>query len=123
MAVMKIFVAHASNFNFQDKIYTPIRSSSLNSEFEFILPHEGGRREVTKELIKEAGAIVVDVSRPSTGAGIEMGWANAFSVPIICIYEKGSAVSKSVAYLAKAIIEYENPEDLIRKLSEELHSL
>lgn len=120
---MKVFLAHASDFDFRNKLYTPIRASALNTEYEFILPQENGKEEITKETIRGAKAFIADVSRPSTGAGIEMGWADAYSVPIICIYEKGSAVSSSVDYVARARIEYDSPRNLIAQLTEALSSL
>ena len=120
---MKVFLAHASDFDFKEKLYIPLRASALNTEYEFIFPQEDGKEEITKETIKGAMAFIADVSRPSTGAGIEMGWANAFSVPILCIYETGSVVSSSIDYVTKTRIEYNSSEDLIAKLSEALKAL
>ena len=120
---MKVFLAHASDFDFRNKLYIPIRHSPLNSEFEFFFPQESEKEEVTKELIKGMNLLLVDVSRPSTGAGIEMGWADAFSIPIIAMHEKGSSVSSSVDYVAKERIEYLGPEEIIEKLTHVLHGL
>lgn len=116
---MKIFVAHASAFPFEEKLYAPIRSSVLFMEHEFILPEEQKYNGTwnTKEEIEASDLMIADVSAPSTGAGIEMGWANASGTPIIALYEKGSVPSTVVKYLTETVIEYENGEDLVQKLS------
>lgn len=116
---MKIFVAHASAFNFKENLYEPIRASELSRAHEFILPEEEKYKGTwnTKEVIESCGLLIADASVPSTGAGIEMGWANASGTPIIVIYEKGSTPSSVVTYLTDTVIEYENPTDLIEKLT------
>ncbi len=117
---MKIFVAHASAFDYQGKIYSPIRDSALSVTHEFILPEEEKYNGTwnTKEAIESCTLLIADASVASTGAGIEMGWANASGTPIIVIHEKGSTPSTVVKYLTDTVIEYENGEDLIAKLSE-----
>jgi len=113
---MKIFVAHASSFDFKNKLYAPIRESVLNTEHEFFLPQETGDEEVTLETIKNSDALVCEVSIPSTGAGIEMGWAHASHIPILCIYEKGSQPQVSAEYVATEYVEYADSADMIGKI-------
>ncbi len=120
---MKIFVAHASSFDFKNKLYAPIRESVLNTEHEFFLPQETGDEEVTLETIKNSDALVCEVSMPSTGAGIEMGWASAYGVPILGIYEKGSGPSTSIEYIAKTYSEYSSADEMIKIIKEFLSSL
>lgn len=120
---MKIFVAHASSFDFRKKLYEPIRASALNSEHEFILPEEPGDIWNTKEVIESCGAFVAEVSVPSTGAGIEIGWANAAGVPIIAVHEKGSAPSAVIPYVSKMTFEYDSSAGLIEKIGNALASL
>jgi nucleoside 2-deoxyribosyltransferase len=120
---MKIYVAHSSEFDFNTKLYAPLRESALNSEYEIHLPQENGRETITKELIQGCDVVICDVSMPSTGAGIEMGWANAFGVPVICIYETGSKVSSATSYVTAQVLEYEGREDLIEKLTLALKNL
>ena len=66
--------------------------------------------------------MICDVSMPSTGAGIEMGWANAFYVPILCTYEEGSKPSNSAKYVARKVFAYKNADDLISNLEREIGS-
>lgn len=120
---MKLFVAHASDFDFRAKLYEPLRQSPLNAEHEIILPQETGREAMTRELIAGCDALIIDVSRPSTGAGIEAGWASAAGVPIIAVYEIGSTVSNAITYVTPQVLSYESPADLVAKLTTALSAL
>lgn len=116
---MKIYIGHSTELNFKEELYLPIRESQLNSEYEIILPHEASDF-VTKDTIKTCDVMVADVSFPSTGLGIELGWANSFGCPIICIYRKGSKISGSLKVVCNDFIEYTDKGDLIKKLSSAL---
>lgn len=113
---MKIFVAHSSGFDFRTKLYEPLRSSSLNAEHEILLPQEGEVEEITRDMIKDCDALIAEVTMPSLGAGIEMGWADAFHHPVIAIYEKGSKSSFSIDNVVTDRIEYDGSEDMIQKI-------
>ena len=60
--------------------------------------------------------IIAEVSYPSTGQGIELGWADVFKIPIICIYKEGYKYSGSINKLTEKFIVYKNSQDLIKKL-------
>jgi len=120
---MKIFVAHSSNFDFKQELYNPLRESALNTQHEIFLPQENGREVVTKETIQNSDVVVAEVSYASTGQGIELGWADVFGIPIICIYKEGSKVSGSLQFITKKLIEYKDKEEMISKLSEVLDDL
>lgn len=115
---MRIFLAHASTFDYERKLYEPLRASALASVHDFVLPEEKKYNGTwnTKEEIGRCNLLIADVSLPSTGAGIELGWADASRTPIIAIHEKGSAPSTVIGYLTKTVIEYENPADMLAKL-------
>lgn len=114
---MRIYLAHSSAFNFREKLYEPIRGSELDKEHTFFLPQETGKEEVTRDLIKSCGLVIAEVSLPSTGEGIELGWADMYDVSIICIYEKGAHYSSSLNYVTQNFFEYESPEDMLSTLS------
>ncbi len=112
--------------NYKEELYLPIRESKLNSENEIILPHEIYQEAsdfVTKDIIKKCDVMVAEVSFPATGLGIELGWADSFGRPIICIYRKGSKISGSLKVVCKNFIEYTDKEDLIEKLDSALSAL
>ena len=114
---MKIFVAHASNSDFHADLYKPLRALKLNAKHEITLPQENGHETITKEFIKSCDLVIAECSFPSTGEGIELGWANILHVPIICIYKEGITVSNALSYVSDNIISYKDSVDMIEKLT------
>ena len=112
---MKIYVAHPRSFDFKKELYEPIRQSSLNDEHTFVLPHEIHDKPFqSKDYLKsEADLLIAEVSEPATGLGIELGWADVYNVPIVCIYRKDSKVSDSLKVISESFVEYSNSEELI----------
>ncbi len=114
---MKIFVSHSTRFDFNNDLYNPIRESKLVEKHAFFFPHETDTVSNTKNTIQETCDIVLaEVSHPSTGQGIELGWAEDVKKKIICIYKEGKEYSSSLKAIANTFIEYKNNVDLIKKL-------
>jgi hypothetical protein len=120
---MKILVTHSSDFDFRNKLYKPLRNSILNDKYELRLPQEKEREKLTKDMIKECRAVIAECSLPSTGQGIELGWASAYDVPVICVYERGSQVSSALHYITDTFIEYSNETEMIKSLQECLNNI
>jgi hypothetical protein len=120
---MKIFIAHSSSYDFKNNLYIPLRKSKLNTKHIILLPQEKRKEIITKEIIRSCDVLIADVSLPSTGAGIELGWADVFKIPIIYIYKKGSEYSPSLYKLSRKFIAYINPQDLLNKLDKELEMI
>ncbi|MGB4965664.1 MAG: hypothetical protein WBO77_00960 [Microgenomates group bacterium] len=118
---MKIYVTHSSNFDYQNELYQPLRKSELNKLHEITLPHEYTTDQFnSKEYMKECNLILAEVSYPSTGQGIELGWANLYKVPIVCIYKKEARLSGSLKVISNTFIEYNDSENMIQKLTDYL---
>ena len=118
---MKIYVTHSSGFDYQNELYQPLRKSELNNLHEITLPHEHTTEQFnSKEYMKDCNLILAEVSYPSTGQGIELGWANLYDVPVVCFYKKGVKPSGSLKVISNTFIEYENSEDMIQKLTDYL---
>jgi len=113
---MKILVIHATNSNFRDELYKPLRESLLNKNHQIHLPQEHGRETVTKEFIKSCDLIIAECTFPSTGQGIELGWADIYTIPILCISKKGTLPSRVLHYVTSNFIVYENSEDMIDQI-------
>jgi len=114
---MKIYFAHSSAFDFRKELYDPLRASALNKAHKIILPHE--ESDVpgnTRALIKTLDVFFAEVSYPSTGLGIEIGWAADTFLPIVCVYKKGSKPSSSLRAVTEFFIEYETPADLVARV-------
>ena len=114
---MKIFIAHSSNFDFENELYLPLRKSQLNKIHMIFLPQENGKKIITKEIVKDMDLIIAEVSCPSTGQGIELGWGEFLKIPIICVYKEGCKYSGALNKLTDKFITYKNSEDLIKKLT------
>ena len=119
---MKIFVTHAKSFDFENELYAPLRNSQLARDHQFIFPREG-ERKMTKDIIQECDVVLAEVSSPSTGSGVEMGWADAFGKPVIAIHKSGSKISTSLEYVAQAIISYKSIHELPGLITQELKKL
>lgn len=121
----KIYLSHnRKDMDFKNKLYLPIRNSELNHKFDIILPHENSNESFNvRDLFfnHKIDILLAEVSFPSTGQGIELGWANANSIPTICLYKKSSVIAGSLKTICNNFIEYESAEDMIAKLSEILN--
>jgi hypothetical protein len=92
---LKIYVGHPSSIQFRKELYRPLKESSLSNEHELVFPHEDSERPFDSKtfLKEEADLFIAKVSEPSTGLGIELGWADLFEVPVICIHREDTEVS------------------------------
>lgn len=118
---MKIYVTHSTAYDFNKELYEPIRRSTLNNLHEIALPHEKSEELFdTKKYLTNCNLVIAEVSYPSTGQGIELGWADAKKVPIICFYKKGTKPSGSIKAVSSKIFEYTDKKELIKKISDNL---
>ncbi|MEK7202650.1 MAG: hypothetical protein AAB669_03950 [Patescibacteria group bacterium] len=115
---MKIYVSHPTKYDFKKELYKPLRSSVLNEYHEITLPHETADGPTsTKDIISVQDLIIAEVSYPSTGQGIELGWADSAGVRILCIYRSDTILSSSLKLITNNFIEYKNSDSLIEQLS------
>lgn len=114
---MNIYISHSSKYDYIAKIYEPIKNSELSKTNNFFLPHEN-KIINTKDIISSYDLVIAEVSLPTTGQGIELGWADYSKIPILCIYEKGANISSSLKLITNQFIEYENIEDMIIKIND-----
>ncbi len=121
---MNIYVAHSTAFNFKKELYEPLKNSVLASRHNFVFPHENSLELFDSKsfLENKCGLMIAEVSYPSTGVGIEVGWANIFGVKVLAIHKKGTAPSSSVKVVTDKIIEYVSAEDLTKTVGEIIES-
>ncbi len=120
----QIYLGHSPGFDYKKELYEPIRESKLNSDYEVLLPYEKLDDPVeSKEAIKNCKAMIAEVSYPSTGLGIEIGWADFYNKQIIFIYKKGCKVSRSLKVISSNFIEYESTGELLDELEKLLDSI
>jgi len=118
----KIYLIHSGSYDYEKELYNPIEKSELAKKYEFIFP-ERGKEINSKRRIKDSFAIIAEVSQHKIGVGIEIGWADSFNIPLICIYKEGSTPSGSLKFICDKFIEYENSEEIADKLKKELEEL
>lgn len=108
-------MAHSREFDFNKELYQPLRNSILNKEHEIVLPHEESDKPFnSKEFLRDScDLMIAEVSYPSTGLGIELGWANLYNVTILCVYKKGPKPSESLKVLTSNFLEYSDSKELI----------
>ena len=114
---MKIYVAHSREFDFKKELYEPIRNSKLNELAEIILPHEKSEELFnSKEGLKTVDYMIAEVSYPSIGLGIELGWANLYGTKIIAMHKKDTKVTGAIKAVTDNLIEYSSSDDFIKKV-------
>lgn len=119
---MKLYLAHSTSFDYLREFYEPLRREL--SDHEIVYPHDENSEGVkSKEIIPTCDAVIAEVSFPSTGQGIELGWADANNIPIICIYRKGSSVSTALRFISQNQFEYESESDMIDQIMTALGDL
>ena len=114
--MLAIYIAHSKDFDYKMELYAPLRNSSLNSQHKFVLPHETDEFISSKEIIKKSDLVVAEVSYPATGVGIELGWADSFLVPILCLYKDGAKPSGSLKAVSATIVSYSDSIDMLHKI-------
>lgn len=113
---MKIYIAHSTAFDFREELYKPIREADISNKYEIILPHETDQFINSKNVIEACDLIVAEVSYPSTGMGIELGWAESMEKKIVCVYKSEEKYSTALKVLSNDFVEYKNAEELIRQI-------
>lgn len=118
----KIYLAHSSKYDFQSEFYQPIKQSPLMDDFVFLLDTPDFLPN-TKKLIKSYDTVVAKIGYSTTGGGIEIGWADAFNVPLILIHNKNFHPAPYYSDMSENIISYDSPEDMVGKLQKILKRL
>lgn len=121
---MRIYIAHSSSFDFRTELYTPIKESALANEHTFVLPHDVSDTPFSSKdfFANECDLVIAEVSLPSTGTGIELGWANAAGVPIVCMHKTGAKVTSALASVTKTVLGYASTPELIEHISSTVQS-
>lgn len=72
------------------------------------------------EVIHNAKLIIAEITNPSTGTGIEIGWALKLNKPLICLAHKDADVTSMVlgpVHLGKIdLIRYQDERDALAQL-------
>jgi hypothetical protein len=116
-----IYFIHSTGFDFKAEYYSPIRESRLSKRHKLIFPHDTSHKPfASRELFKsgKCDLVVAEVSFPSTGGGIEIGWAHAFNIPILMVAREDSNTPDSLGNLGLSFLRYGSKEDLALKVNQ-----
>lgn len=104
-----VYISHSSSMDYK-KLYSELGKIE---GVKFIFPHAKSKRpKNSKFLIKKCSLVIADVSKPSHGVGIELGWAHIFGVPIIFIFKQGAKPSSSLKLFSRKFIKYKRFDEL-----------
>lgn len=121
---MMIYVGHSSSYDYTNELYLPLRSSILWSQHTIILPHEHVSIVAnSKKIILDCDVFVAEVSHPSTGLGIELGWAEAAGCKIVCMHKEGLIISKALDVICVNYLIYTNSLVMIQLLTQLLNEM
>lgn len=105
---MNIYISHSTGFDYKNELYGPLKE--LITKHELVFPHERNDTPFpTKELFLSGNVdvVIAEISYPSTGQGLELGWADMMKIPIICIVKKDQNYSESIKILSTKIVDYD----------------
>lgn len=112
---MKIYIAHSREFDYINELYIPIRNDKNLNENTIFLPHESkSSSNNNRNFYKDIDLLIAECSYPSTGLGIELGWAFDDNIPIYCIYKKDKKFSYSINAVTNDIYEYEDINSMLK---------
>src|SRR5688500_45189 len=121
---MRIQIGHSRSFDFQNELYIPISTSIVLRKHSIILPHAIESKPVdTLHTIKDIDLFIAEISYPSTGLGIEIGFAICNNIPVIGIHRFGSVVSQSAIRFASKVFQYSNSEEFVSLIETEITKL
>lgn len=112
---MKIYISHSTGFDYTKDLYDPIRQAFGNT-YDIYFPHEAVAVTDSKDIIKNTDIVLAEVSYPSIGQGIELGWADDNHIPIICCYHSGTSISSALTVLKPTMIEYNSVDEMVEKI-------
>lgn len=118
---MNIYISHSTSFDYERELYLPLKNSPLYSLHHITLPHERSSEPFsTKNYLATCDLVIAECSYPSTGQGIELGWADILNVPIIAMYRMNRNISSSISRVTKVILSYSHIADAIIQIEDRL---
>ena len=110
---MKIYIAHSREFDYLNELYKPLRNDAFFNDYELILPHETVDSNNDRYFYNDIDLFIAECSYPSTGLGIELGFAFDSGKEIYCLHKKDKNISGSINVITNNIFEYESIEELV----------
>lgn len=114
MDEMKIYIGHSTEMQYEEELYSPLKESEIIEEHELMLPHDSKEFFESKSFLREeCDLLIAEVSNSSIGLGIELGWADEFEVPVVCVYKESSDPSDALKAVTEKTFEYSDRDELV----------
>jgi len=127
MVKKKLYLTHPNKEGFREKLYTPLRKSGLNSQYDIILPHEldDSNYDSLSLFGREPDNLIVlaECSGHATGRDTELAFAFLLGIPIIGFYKKGRMYSTHHKTMSNAFFQYRSKDDMISRLEVAINAL
>ncbi len=82
MRRLNIYFIHSTKFDYSNLLYKKVLSSSVCLSHNLILPMTNDYKDkYTKDLMDKADIIIVELSNPSFGLGLELRYLTKFDKP------------------------------------------
>ncbi len=115
------FISHPSGgMQHTPAFFSTIQAFAEEKGIDVIFPHDIGEDvQLRKEAMEKTDLMIVEVSIPSTGSGIEMGWAHNAGIPIHAFHQGSSEPSPAMKFVTENINVYVT-EDHVRDVLQTL---
>jgi hypothetical protein len=119
---LKVYFSHSRDPNFDYlSMYSFLGSNFVDIEWFF--PHQKSQDPAPiKEMLlaKRIDLVLAEVSYPSHGQGIELGYADMLSVQIVCIHLSDQKISGSISAISQSILQYKDLDELKEIITEQI---
>ena len=114
---MRIYIAHSRDFDYVNELYLPLKNSEIFKQHELILPHDSDNYKHDRYFYKNIDLVIAEVSYPSTGLGIELGFLYDDNKPIYCIHRSDKKISSSINVVTNNIYSYSNSDEMLETIT------
>jgi nucleoside 2-deoxyribosyltransferase len=118
---LKTYVPHIDGIKILKQDVDDLQDSGLDSLMR------SKAYKLNFEKIKDSKILIAEITKPSTGTGIEIGFALQMNKPIICLAQKDVDITSMVlgpVHLGLIkLIRYENEKDCLEKLERTLKEM
>jgi len=122
---LKVYLGHSRDIDYES-LYQSIENAKWSSKYNFLFPHKMDKNKLNgRDFYKKENIdiFIAEVSKSSTGLGIEMGWAYEEQIPIYCFHDQKSHPSNAYLSVTNNLIPYDNLKDFIHKLNNMLNNI
>ncbi len=116
-----VYIGHSREFDYENELYAPLKASELAVQYHFIFPHdENGDEFISSRDLKDVDLFVAEVSFPSLGLGIELGFSHLYGVKTVCLHKTTSKVTSALKHINCTVLTYNSTAELLERIKNAL---